>query len=269
MNAVIVTTTGDYVNLGMQLMTSVQNTNPLLFGISVLLAVMSAFFGYKVLRAWISVAGFIIGLLLGSGAAALCGLDGRVSILVGLVVGVVLALIAFALYKIGVFFYAAFCTMSCVMNLLNCILQATSTAWWVVLIAFVAGAAVGYFAMRNVRYSIIATSSISGGVSLATLLLPLFRVTSLPVILVTAAVIAVIGAIWQLRTTEPEKKPEEKKDAKDKKKDASKEGKKDAPTSGDGATGAGAVPTEDVYGIRSDGAASQEKEWIPMENTKK
>lgn len=78
----------------------------LILTFSILFAVLQCFFGYKLLKLWIGLIGFLIGFALGFFLArALVNGEAYVPALVGIVVGLVFALLAFRIYLIGVFVY--------------------------------------------------------------------------------------------------------------------------------------------------------------------
>ena len=73
--------------------------------ITLILSLLQCFFGYKMLRFWVALIGFVIGFAAGSGIIAnIMEVPSKVLIvLVGITAGALLGILAFKLYVVGVF----------------------------------------------------------------------------------------------------------------------------------------------------------------------
>lgn len=232
----------NFVTLGQQLLIAGQEKNALVFLASIVFGLACLLFSYRLLKICITAAGLIAGFLIGSSAGSFFGLSSGQSLLVGLVIGAILAIAAFSLYEVGVFLFAGIMTFCAVINILNVATQ-METQWWTVAAAFILALIVAVRALRFVRAAVIWCGAISGAILLSTSLLPLIGVESLPSLLIVAAVIAAIGVIGQFggfaklkalfvkeESTEEEsvKKEPGKEDLEDKKKeDDTDEGKQE------------------------------------------
>ena len=128
---------------------------------SVALALLQCFFGYRLLKFWIAVIGFLVGFALGFGIA-MYNIDGEAYLpaVIGLIAGIILALLAFKLYLVGVFLFCGAIAFSAVQT----ISLPEGQAWDVVLIilGIVAFIVAGFLAVKFSRPCIIAITAISG-----------------------------------------------------------------------------------------------------------
>lgn len=138
----------------------------LILTFSILFAVLQCFFGYKLLKLWIGLIGFLIGFALGFFLArALVNGEAYVPALVGIVVGLVFALLAFRIYLIGVFVYCGAIAASAV----HALPLPGNDGWDVMGIVFciLAFLAVGYLSTKFSRPFIIAVTAATGAVRVA------------------------------------------------------------------------------------------------------
>lgn len=71
--------------------------------LALILGFLQCFFGYKWIRAWITVVGFILGFVVACSIAGDAQDSREIALIIGLVSGVVFAVLAFKIFQIGVF----------------------------------------------------------------------------------------------------------------------------------------------------------------------
>lgn len=168
--------------------------------ISVAIAVCTLFWGYKLLKFWVSLAGFVIGAVLGVIAGVV--LQAEISVIIGAVIaaGIIFACLSFFFYKAGVFLLVGIIVYGLVTTLIYGAVG-VEMAWWIVAIGVAAGIAAGILAVKFIRPMVIMSTSINGGATLAFTICPLLGIESYAVMLITTAVLAFMGLMWQFHTT--------------------------------------------------------------------
>jgi hypothetical protein len=185
--------------------------------ISVLLvALLYVFFGYKLLRVYISILGLILGAFIGVVICAVLDLTSTTVVLV--IIGVsalALAVAGFLLYKVGLFVLIVLSILPVVLTIVDEFATVQPVFMWVgsALIALI----LAVLAMFFVRPVVIIATAFSGGISIANLIVN----NILPEIaemntkegarifmLIIGLVIAVLGIYFQFMTTKPKKKAE-------------------------------------------------------------
>ena len=166
--------------------------------ISLVVAVLICFMGYRLRKAGIMLAGALLGYTIAHNIAARYA-DASTALLIGLVVGVLLALMCSWLYDAGIFILCGACGALYVASLI----EQFAMIWWVELIILLAASiAVGVLALQFVRPVLIIVSGLAGASSilssLALLGLPL---PAGNVRLVCALVLALVGMAVQFTTT--------------------------------------------------------------------
>ena len=159
-----------------------------------LFALANCFFGYKLQRVWITLAGFFIGLVLGFLMGIGFGLDAGPALLIGVALGVVLGLVAFKVYRVGIFLMGFTAVYSMFYSLIP--LQ-----WLGIVLGIAGGIAAGVLAVKFLRPVIILTTGVGYGLSAGQMLLSLFHITSMAVILPVGGALALAGVIVQFSTT--------------------------------------------------------------------
>ncbi|UCG43497.1 MAG: DUF4203 domain-containing protein [candidate division WOR-3 bacterium] len=117
--------------------------------LSILVGGIVCFFGYRVLRAALGIAGFIVGAVLAASGVALIPSSTQVWVLVAaLVGGIVGAVLAALLYKVGVFLLGA-AAGALVAGLVVTALG-LAASWWVLGIGAVAGGILGLVLQKRI-----------------------------------------------------------------------------------------------------------------------
>lgn len=183
------------------------NVGTIGLAVSLLWSLSSCFLGYKLMKVWITVAGFVLGFLLGDVMCALLHVKNfGVFFFIGTVVGIALAIVSFKLYKAGVFLLGA------VLGGGISALVLGTQEWWHILVAVLIGSAVGALAVVAVKPVVIFSSAISGGLSALRTACTLFALGSFTdsaatLVLWGGVALALAGVVVQFATNkkEPEK----------------------------------------------------------------
>jgi len=149
------------------------------------------FFGYRMIRSWISILGFLLGAI---GSFNLCTLffDQTGYILAGSIIGgLLLCGLSYKVYLAGVFLIAAYNVFQIGLTLLpleSLLLPLVSAAL---------GILAGYIAVKNMRPAIIAVTAFHGGI-MAAGSLPFFLALPTEGSLVTyGLIIGILGTVFQ------------------------------------------------------------------------
>ena len=86
---------------------------------TIMVGLLIGFLGWKIVRVWAAVAGFVLGFILGVLISAFAGLSGTGGLAVGGITAVVLAVLAAVLYRVGVFLIALLSVCSLAIQILN------------------------------------------------------------------------------------------------------------------------------------------------------
>ena len=169
---------------------------------SVAFALLQCFLGYRLLKVWVTVIGFLVGFALGFGiSSVLIKGEAYLPAVIGLVAGILLGLIAFKLYLAGVFVFCGFIAFAAVRT----IPLPDEQVWNIVLMVLAVAAFVvaGVLAVKFSRPCIIAITAVSGAFNAVHSLK-----TPIPVLgsnyalgLVVTLVIAALGIAVQFATT--------------------------------------------------------------------
>ena len=160
-----------------------------------LIALAGCFFGYRLMKFWIGLVGFVLGAVIAYSCADLYMDKGWLLWLITIGVGIVFALIAYKLYMAGIFLLCGGLAFMLSRGLIQ------PDIWWKTVICVVIGIVVGSVAMMFVKPMIILSTGIHGGISAAGTLLAAFNVTSQMIILVVGIVVSVIGIVFQFSST--------------------------------------------------------------------
>ena len=165
-------------------------------------ALANCFFGYRLKRVWITLVGFLIGFFLGL-IPSLILIDSEAVVIIALaiaiVAGVLIALVAYRFYKVGIFVWVAFMTFPVVSSMFAGKLQFLG-----VILGIAAGIIVGILSLKYLRAVCIISTSVNGGILAAQNILALFNIFQIGIILAVGAVLAVLGMLLQFHLTKPD-----------------------------------------------------------------
>lgn len=172
-----------------------------------LLGIIYCFFGYKAVRLLATIIGMGVGLLLGFAIVGAAKLQTPFNIIVPIAIGVIFAFFGYFLYRVGVFLVVLL-EMLCIAAAL--LMEYTKLDETVVLIAALVIAVI--FSVLSVVYLrplVIISTAISGAMMFSNEIFEnLIKVrwssqVEMLVRLCVGAVLAIIGIIYQFRTTRP------------------------------------------------------------------
>lgn len=175
--------------------------------VSIVLAVIYCFFGYKLLRVHISFVMFVIGATIGFVIGVLIGLDQTFVLALVAVLAILFALVGFFLYKVGLFVMIMVLVASSSYGFLSGVFKANY-----VLIGCIAVSVL--FAILScivTRPLVIILTALAGGLIVSNNLIDHFLVqvamlntprTTEYIVLGFALLLAIFGMIFQFRTTE-------------------------------------------------------------------
>lgn len=180
-----------------------------LFGVMLVFGIVNCLLGYRLMRFWMMLGGFAAGCGAGFLLCRSTGTTERKTILaVMLVAGVGLAVVAFLVYRLGVFLIGAGIGLSLSVYVLH------PTTSFIFFLCLLMGAAMGALAVRYSREIIIVGTSLVGGVFAGFALSRLGRLPELPYGLAMSAGFALLGLLIQFLTNklriveEPEEEEE-------------------------------------------------------------
>lgn len=174
------------------------------FGILLVFGILNCILGYRLLRFWMMLFGFGLGALGGLAGAYTAGVSDRVmtaGIAVG--AGAVIAILAFASYKAGIFLLGAGLGLGLGIYFLH---PTSSQSFFVCLLI---GVGVGVLAMKWAREILIIGTSLFGGALAGFAVVKLTYLDEIPYGLVCGAGFAVAGILIQFATNRKKYEDEE------------------------------------------------------------
>ena len=195
----------------------IEQNNLIVIITALVIALLYVFFGYKLLRVYISLLGFLIGFALGIVICAVFDLSNTTAVIVIICVcAVALAALGFWLYKAGLFVMILLSLFPIILSIVSEFTTIQPVFMWIGSILFALVLAI--LAMFFVRPVVIIVTAFSGGLSIASLvvnnLLPeIAQVNTTDgariFMLIIGGVIAVLGIYFQFVTTKPAAKSTE------------------------------------------------------------
>ena len=165
------------------------------FGVLLVFGVINCILGYRLLRFWMMLCGFIIGAGVGFGVAYSSGVTEKymyAAIMVG--IGILLAVIAFVSYKIGIFILGAGIGIGLGIYIFH------PTSSLVFFFCLLLGAGLGVLAMRQAREVLIVGTSLLGGAMAGVSTAKLGGLSDFPYGLGMSAGFAILGMLIQFAT---------------------------------------------------------------------
>ena len=181
---------------------SLGGTGIAVFGVGLIISLIACFFGYKLMKIFIAFGGFCIGGAVGVVIASHMTKSSPVVLLVGLICGVLLAMAAYKLYKIGVFLMAFSNAFPIPLAVITGVSGEKAVPEDMAKIGFAAGILfgilIGIVAVIFTKPSIILSTSIENGLSAGVFLACMISKVSL--FLLLGGIFAVLGTIIQVKT---------------------------------------------------------------------
>ena len=159
------------------------------------LALLNCFLGYRLKKLWISMIGFLFGIAIGAGITALFSENKTVILAAGLVVGILVALLSFRLYLIGVFFYAVLSAYPLIAGLIG------KELWWEIALSVIAALLIGLLAVNFVRPVLIIVSAVGGGMQVSQIIMGWIAMENPWGLYGVAAGLALLGMLVQFRSS--------------------------------------------------------------------
>ncbi|MBS6196316.1 MAG: hypothetical protein KH828_12130 [Clostridiales bacterium] len=169
--------------------------------VKLLFGLLNCFLGYKLLKFWVAGCGFLIGLLGGLAAGSIFSDKTGVILAAGAGCGVVLGVLAYEIYLVGAFLLGWLMTVSACFSVKNLIEMNDKTELLLLAFGAVAGIGVGALIVKFARPSIILSTAISGGISVASGITGLLKWDNPLYMLGMGAAFSVCGMIFQWNTT--------------------------------------------------------------------
>ena len=169
-----------------------------LFGVVLVFGIMNCVLGYRLLRFWMMIFGFLIGAGIGLFAIHQIGFGEKVYYAVGMIgVGLVLAILSFAVFKAGIFIMGAGIGLTLTVYIIH---PTTSFSFFICLLV---GVGLGMLALRYEREVIIVGPSILGGILSGFSAAKLAKMEESPFGIIFSIGFALVGMLIQFAINKP------------------------------------------------------------------
>lgn len=169
-----------------------------LFGVVLVFGIMNCVLGYRLLRFWMMIFGFLIGAGIGLFAIHQIGFGEKMYYAVGMIgVGLVLAILSFAVFKAGIFIMGAGIGLTITVYIIH---PTTSFSFFICLLA---GVGLGMLALRYEREVIIVGTSILGGILSGFSTAKLAKMEEIPFGIIFSIGFALVGMLIQFAINKP------------------------------------------------------------------
>ena len=187
----------------MNLLLATLNDMPMwLVCVSIIIGFANCFLGYKLLRVWFALIGFVIGMVAGYMLSYKYVSNMVIPIIVGFLAGIIVGYIAYRVYLVGVFLMALVGTFGFIGQLLA---HYNEPGWlWLSLTAVLA-VVVAIVALKFVKPVIIISSALNGGVLMMSGIFKLLAIDAKHMIVLAAMLLAILGIMVQFFTTKNSK----------------------------------------------------------------
>lgn len=185
------------------------------YGVMLVFGIMNCVLGYRLMRFWMMLGGFGAGCATAFLFSRAMGIEDRTTLLAAVALtGALLAVVAFLIYRLGVFLIGAGIGLSISIYVLH------PTTSFVFFLCMLAGAALGALAVRFSKEIIIAGTSLVGGIFAGLSLSRLGKLPEMPYGLAMSVGFALVGLLIQFVTNradredipEEEERPEKKEE---------------------------------------------------------
>ena len=171
------------------------------FGVlTLVIALLQCFMGYKLLKLWVTLAGAAIGVIIGIIVGNVFIKNATATTVLALVLLLVGGFLAFRVYKAGVFLLCGLTVYVLVMGILMSA-AGTDAVWWMEVISIIAGIVAGILGVKFMRVFIILSTAIPNGLSAGASLMTMLKITGQVQIVIVGVVLAALGTLVQFVTT--------------------------------------------------------------------
>ena len=165
----------------------------------------SCFLGYKLLRVWMALIGFVIGMAIGYFASYNYFSNMVIPIIIGFSTGVLIGFIAYRIYLLGVFLIALVTTLDFLGQLL---VHYNELDWVCIVLMVILALVVAIIAIKFVKPVIIISTALNGATIVMVGIFKLLQIDAKHMLLIAALLLAVLGIMVQFFTN---KNSEDKK----------------------------------------------------------
>ena len=160
--------------------------------------IMNCVLGYRLLRFWMMIFGFLIGAGIGLFAVYQIGFGEKLYYAVGMIgVGLILAILSFAVFKAGIFIMGAGIGLTLTVYIIH---PTTSFSFFICLLA---GVGLGMLALRYEREVIIVGTSILGGILSGFATAKLANMEEIPFGIIFSVGFSLVGMLIQFAINKP------------------------------------------------------------------
>ena len=168
------------------------------FGVVLVFGIMNCVLGYRLLRFWMMIFGFLIGAGIGLFAVYQIGFGEKLYYAVGMIgVGLILAILSFAVFKAGIFIMGAGIGLTLTVYIIH---PTTSFSFFICLLA---GVGLGMLALRYEREVIIVGTSILGGILSGFATAKLANMEEIPFGIIFSVGFSLVGMLIQFAINKP------------------------------------------------------------------
>lgn len=169
-----------------------------------IIGVLHCLFGYKLLRLWIWLFGFVCGFRLGWWFAGKLSVNPLTSLIVAVITGLALGVVITLILKLGIFLFSAviggFAAMYVLSTIIN-VFQDEKTVMAIIVLA--AALAVGGIAVHFMRPVLIVLTALAGGALFAAAIAVLLNLSQhIELFFVGGLIIAILGMMFQFSSTD-------------------------------------------------------------------
>ena len=169
-----------------------------ILGVVLVFGIMNCVLGYRLLRFWMMIFGFLIGAGIGLFAVYQIGFGEKLYYAVGMIgVGLILAILSFAVFKAGIFIMGAGIGLTLTVYIIH---PTTSFSFFICLLA---GVGLGMLALRYEREVIIVGTSILGGILSGFATAKLANMEEIPFGIIFSVGFALVGMLIQFAINKP------------------------------------------------------------------
>lgn len=180
------------------------------FGILLVFGILNCILGYRLLRFWMMLGGFLVGSAIGLFIASTLEVTDKTSYAgIMIVAGVILGIVAFLIYKIGVFVLSGGIGLSLSIYILH---PTTSAVFFVCVLI---GVGLGTLAVRYSREVIIVSTSLMGGAMAGFSMAKLGEMNEFPYGALMSVGFALLGMLIQFAVNKPLYEQEENSEPED------------------------------------------------------
>ena len=165
--------------------------------VSIVVGLVGCFLGYKLLKIWMAVVGFAIGMTLGCYFSYQYISNVAFPILIGFLLGLLVGFIAYRIYLVGVFMIAFVTTFGFIGQLLA---RYNEPGWLWLIITLVLAIIIASLAIKFVKPVIIISTSLNGAVMVMLGIFELIKSDAEQMMLLAAVLLAILGIMVQFFT---------------------------------------------------------------------